>query len=380
MLTFSLLIAPGCKKNTDVNSNQSPNMLASKAKKTHLIRNFTQTNLVDNNGEYHALHTDPTLINAWGIAFGPTGIAWVNAQGGHVSELYSGEGVVNPGLPRVNIPSPGSLTSGGNPTGIVFSASTTDFKIPSATNPAQMTAARFIFVGVDGVVSAWNGTRGTTAYRVANNVATSAYTGLALATNSGQTYLYAADFRAGRIAVWDNNWNAVTSFSFMDPNLPAGYSPFNIQNINGQLYVTYVKVGPDGRSQAGAGLGYVDLYNPNGTLVKRFASVGTLDAPWGLVWAPSSFISDDEDDDTQGAILVGNFGDGHINAYRPSDGKFLGQLSFHKMPIVIEGLWALTFAPSTSTISQGRLYFAAGPDHEEDGLFGYITRAQDDND
>jgi len=184
----------------------------------------------------------------------------------------------------------------------------------------------------------------------------------------------------GRVDVWNQNWVAQNwAGAFMDPNVPAGYSPFNVQLVGDQLYVTYAKVGI-GASEAGPGLGFVDIYTTSGMLVKRLATGGTLNAPWGVAMAPVSFYKDDEDSDAGPAILIGNFGDGRINAYRPRDGKFLGQLSMHNTPITIDGLWAISFAPSTSPINQNLLYFTAGPDHEEDGLFGYISRVNRDDD
>ena len=339
-------------------------------------KNFVQINLVANNAEYPPARIDPILINAWGLAFSPGGTAWIGAQGGHVSTVYNSEGlqVRTP----VAIPSPGGPT-GGNPTGVVFSSSSTDFKLPAPNSQP----ARFLFVGVDGILSGWNGTAGNNAILIKNNVATSAYTGLTLASNGGANFLYAANFRARRIDVFDKNFNSV-SMSFTDPGLPAGYSPFNIQVVDNVLFVMYAKVGANGRSEAGLGKGYVDIYNTNGAFVKRFVSNEQLDAPWGIAKAPATFFEDAEDhkkgdDDVQNAILIGNFGNGHINAYT-SDGKFIGELAGHKSPIVIEFLWAISFAPASATsIDPNRLYFTAGPDEEADGLFGYIIRKTDND-
>ena len=326
------------------------------------IGHFTQTNLVSDVMGW-APHIDPTLVNAWGLAWSPTGIAWIGSQSGHVSDVYNREGgtVLGP----VNIPSPGG-TTGGNPTGVVFNPST-GFAL-STGGPA-----RFIFVGVDGVVSAWNGSKGTNAQRIAT-VPVSAFTGLAMAHNGGDTMLYAANFRAGKINVWNKSWTEV-NLPFMDPMIPAGFSPFNIQNVGNMLYVTYAKVGSNGRSQAGDGLGYVDIYWPNGTLSKRFASKGGLNAPWGVTMAPAGYLPIDDDEDNampQATILVGNFGNGRISAYSQS-GKFLGQLRGDNHQILsIDELWAIMFPPATSTIEQKRLYFTAGPEEEMHGLFGYL--------
>ncbi|HEY6954647.1 MAG TPA: TIGR03118 family protein, partial [Flavisolibacter sp.] len=262
------------------------------------IGHFTQTNLVSDVTGW-APHIDPTLVNAWGLAWSPSGIAWIGSQGGHVSNVYNNAGTTV--LGPVNIPSPGG-TTGGNPTGVVFNPSS-GFLL-STGGPA-----RFIFVGVDGVVSAWNGSKGVNAQRI-TTVPQSAFTGLALAHNGTDTMIYAANFRGGKINVWSKTWTEV-SLPFSDPMIPAGYSPFNIQNVGNMLYVTYAKVGPNGRSQAGDGLGYVDIYWPNGTLSKRFASKGSLNAPWGVTMAPAGYLPMDDDETdaaAQPTILVGNFG------------------------------------------------------------------------
>ena len=169
--------------------------------------------------------------------------------------------------------------------------------------------------------------------------------------------------------MFDSSFTAVNK-TFADPDLPEGYSPFNIQNIGGQLYVMYAKLGSNGDEEKGAGLGYVDIYNPNGSLVKRLASQGELNAPWGVAVAPPGFL----DGNNSNVILVGNFGDGNINAYS-SDGSFMGKLSSNGTPIVIDGLWGISFAPSSAaTIPPTRLFFAAGPNDEQNGLFGYIDK------
>ena len=191
--------------------------------------------------------------------------------------------------------------------------------------------------------------------------------------------------KPGKIAVWNASFESVT-MSFKDPNLPAGYAPFNIQNIEGWLYVAYAKVGPEGDEEHGAGLGFVSVFNTDGSFVKRFASQGTLNAPWGLTKAPASFFEDIREcglgngsgygnhTSPQPAILVGSLGDGHINAYN-LDGNFLGQLKSGNDIITIPGLWALSFPPKAATaVDPNRLYFTAGPEDEKDGLFGYITK------
>lgn len=342
------------------------------------IGHFTQVNLTANTTAYGAPTIDPTLVNAWGLVFNPNGTPWISSQEGHVSNVYNSEGMPRPINP-VNIPSPGGPT-GGNPTGIVFNGVSTDFLVPGNGN-----AAAFIFAGVDGVISAWNGTLNPIKQAIFITQGRGAYTGLALATSGGRQYLYAANFATRHIDVWSSSWTAV-ALPFSDPQLPAGYAPFNIQNVGGNLYVTYAKVDPvSHESQAGDGLGLVDVFSPEGSLLQRFATGGPLNAPWGVAMAPRSFFhhgmdeADNEDrrGHEQNYILIGNFGNGRINAYR-TDGKFVGQLRGKKDPVEIEGLWAIVFPPATSGIDQNRLYFTAGPDDETHGLFGYLLGKDDD--
>jgi len=366
ILLFSFL-NQGCKKEAAPSSNQTMNELSTQARKDpKSLKDFTQVNLVANNDEYGAAHVDPHLLNAWGIAFSSNGIAWVGSQEGHVSAVYDRDGNMLAARPEVAIPSPGGAT-GGNPTGVVtnIDPNASDFVLTNGQS------ARFMFAGVDGIISGWNGAAGNNALVIKNNSSTSAYTGITMAQNNGAYYLYAANFRAARVDVWDKDFNAV-NMSFMDANIPSGYAPFNIQKVDDKLYVMYAKVGEDGEEDAAPGNGYVDVYSTGGMLEKRFISRGQLNAPWGVAHAPASFFTD-ESGQSQEAILVGNLGDGRINAYS-MDGRFLGQLKSHGNPIVIDGLWAIMFPPATSTIDQSRLYFAAGPDDEEDGLFGYITK------
>jgi uncharacterized protein (TIGR03118 family) len=382
VVSFSLfacmLFISSCEKTDTASPSQDLSLSKNQKQKVKRLKDFHVRMLASNSSAYGAEHIIPTLKNAWGLAWSTTGTPWTGSQAGHVSDVMDSIGNRIAAIDPVNIPSPASAT-GGNPTGVVFNPTAGQFVIPSGNATASQ-AARFIFVGVDGVISAWNGTWGHNSYRVGVNEG-SAYTGLTLASNAGSNYLYAANFSMGRIDVWNSNWAPQNwAGAFMDPNLPAGYSPFNIQVVAGQLYVMYAKVDEEEHEEEkGVGLGIVDVYTTSGMFVKRFATGGTLNAPWGVAMAPVTFYKDDDDDDAGPAILVGNFGDGHINAYRAKDGKFLGQLSMHNTPITIDGLWAISFAPSTSPINQNLLYFAAGPNDEEDGLFGYISRVADND-
>ena len=318
-------------------------------------KSFTQVNLVASNSTYPGARVDPNLINGWGMAWGPTGNAWISAEGTGVSVIYDKTGAEM--LAPVSIPSP-TASTGGTPTGQVYNGSA-DFILPGGS------PAKFIFAGTDGVISAWNG--GSAAVRMVDRSAISVYLGLALAANGTNNYLYAADFKTGKIDVFDKNFSYI-SMPFMDPTLPVGYSPFNIQNIGGQLYVMYAKVDETtGDETKGAGLGYVDIYNPDGSFVKRFVSQGALNAPWGIAQAPAGFK-----DNSGSVILIGNFGDGWINAY-DATGKSLGSLKSNGYPIAIEGLWGISFAPASATgVDPNWLFFAAGPSDETQGLFGYI--------
>lgn len=356
-----LLIATGCIK------NPFPHELKA---------NYEQVNLVGDNDEFSPMRVVPDLRNAWGMAFAPSGPDWVNAQVTGLSFIFNTQG--GDVRPPVAIPSP-NTAEGGHPTGIVFNGSS-GFTLPNG-NPA-----RFIFVGDDGVLSAWNG--GNVAFRVADNSSTAAYTGLAIAADGADSFIYAANFLSGHIEVYDTSWTQILTKPFTDPSLPDGYSPFNIQNVGGDLYVTYAKVSDEpGEEEQAPGLGVVNIFHPNGNFVKRFVSPGgQLNAPWGVTMAPTAFWAnqnDDEGDDNgktmenkhhaKTVILIGNLGDGRINAYN-QDGDFMGPLRSNGMPIEIEGLWAISFAPSTAPIDPNWLFFAAGPGDEEHGLFGYIKR------
>lgn len=324
---------------------------------------YKEVKLVANKAIYGAGRLDSLLKDAWGIAFSAGGTPWISSRGGGVSPVYNSEGAQ--ARAAVAIPSPGGPT-GGAVTGQVFNGSA-DFVLPNNL------PARFIFVGVDGVLSAWN--TGNFAVTLKVNTATAAYTGLAIGSSAGANFLYAANFKSGKIEVWNRTFQSV-NMSFTDPGLPSGYSPFNIQAIGDKLYVAYGKVGANGQDEAGVGNGYVSIFNTDGTFIKRFASKGKLNSPWGLAMTPNTFIEADKSVGgyVPNAILVGNFGDGKINVFSPA-GEYLGQLKSGGKVLEIDGLWAISFPPSTATtVDLNRLYYAAGPNKGEDGLFGYIVK------
>jgi uncharacterized protein (TIGR03118 family) len=317
---------------------------------------FQQTNLVsDLPGT--AVTTDPNLINPWGITSTATSPYWISDQGTGVSTLYNGLGT--PTALVVTIPAAGPPSG---PTGVV--------SVPTGVSGFSVngTTAHFIFANLNGSIDAW--ASGTTAVQSAN-VAGAVFTGLALANNGSGNLLYAANFSTGGgINVFNSNFQSTTlSGSFKDPNIPAGYAPYNIQNLNGQLYVQYAKVGTRG-AQTGAGFGYVDVYDLNGNFVKRLVSNGPLNAPWGVAIAPSGFGSFGND------LLIGNFGDGEINAFDPTSGNFVGTLvNSSGDPILNPGLWGIQFGNSNAGSTPTTLFFNAGINGEKDGLFGSISQS-----
>jgi uncharacterized protein (TIGR03118 family) len=328
---------------------------------------YVQTNLVsDQSG---ATTTDANLKNAWGIAFFPGAPFWIADNGSGVSTLYDGAGTPQPQPTPlvVKLPTPSSNT-GAAATGLVANT-TTDFVIAADSAPAQ-----FIFATEDGTLLGWNTTLSDTtqAVIVADNSSSSAvYKGLAIGTNSTGNFLYATNFNSGKVDVFDSTFHAATlSGSFADPNLPKKYAPFGIANINGDLYVTFAKQDKAKKDELhGQGMGIVDIFNTDGTLLQRFVSHGRLNAPWGMTQASANF------GDFSSDILVGNFGNGKINAYDPTTFKFQGTLSDAKhKALKIDGLWGLTFGGAMNS-STDVLYFTAGPNQEADGLFGSIAPA-----
>lgn len=343
----------------------------------HGIPAFGQVNLVSDMVSIAATRVDAKLLNPWGIAIVPNGPIWLSANHSGVSVIYdqNGDSLRSP----VSIPTTGK-TSGGAPTGVVFNT-TRGFMIPGSDK-----VSRFIFAGEDGVISAWSS--GDTAVVVADHSASGAvYKGLALARDRSAHFLYATDFKGAKVDVFDDHFQDVTTRPFTDPGIPAGFAPFNIQNIDGNLYVTYAKQkGPDNMDdEAGPGNGYVDVYRPNGSLIRRFASQGTLNSPWGLAEVPGHGPRHLGDE-----ILVGDFGDGRINLF-DEHGRFRGQLSDSTgTPITIPGLWGLAFNTEDADRDDEvrprghehhgkdspRLFFTAGPGDEADGIFGYLQVAR----
>jgi uncharacterized protein (TIGR03118 family) len=343
-LFILLIFNPGCKKNV-----------------LHFLLNgYEQTNLVADTAGFGAAKIDPNLVNAWGVAFVPSGPIWISDNHTGLSTIYDKNG--NTLRPPVTIPLPGS-SSGGSPTGVVFN-STTDFMIKTGK---QSQASRFIFATEDGTIAAWGG--GNNAVIVADRSTFMAvYKGIAIANDGSSNFLYATNFSQAKIDVFDRNFNLVSGKHFHDPGIPAGFAPFNIRNINGWLYVTYAKQKPDHHDDlAGPGNGFVSIFRPDGSLVKRFASQGPLNSPWGIVQAKIGFCEESE----ESPILIGNFGDGRINVFS-DDGKFLGPLKDDGRPISIDGLWSIE--NDVPTANPNQLFFTAGPAKETHGIFGFLEK------
>ena len=320
--------------------------------------NFEAQNLVTDDQLAHpARILDTGLKNAWGLSYAPNGPFWLSSNGTGTSPLYKVDGATQATTKQglvVSIPGDGSVT------GQVFNSNAA----------AAFNRDVFLFVSEDGTISGWRGALGATAEVLAAASASNVYKGAAFATITGNSYLYAANFRSGAVDVLKGSAAAPTlAGMFTDPNLPAGYAPFNVQNLAGSLYVTYAVQDAGKHDEiAGVGLGMVDRFDLRGNFLSRVATGGTLDAPWGLAIAPSSFGA------MAGALLVGNFGDGRINAYDGASNAFLGQvLDTNGAPLAINGLWAISPGNDGSAGSSSLLYFTAGPDNESHGVFGVLV-------
>jgi uncharacterized protein (TIGR03118 family) len=326
---------------------------------------YAVTNLVSD-GTISAAHVDPNLVNAWGIAFLGSGPWWVADNETALSTLYN-----STGTPQSLIV---QLPAGSAPTGTVSNAGA-GFVITDGTNSGP---ARFMFASEDGTISGWNPTvppppLSTHAFRAVPNPnapATGAiYKGLAIAQTTTGDFLYAADFHNNLVDVFNSSFHRVAiPGGFVDPNLPHGFAPFGIQNVGGRIVVTYAKQDENAEDEvAGDGLGFVSLFETNGAFVARIASRGALNAPWGVALAPADFGR------FKGDLLIGNFGDGRINAFDATTFEELGHLKDERgKAVVIDGLWGLGFGNGGTAGPTNVLFFAAGPADETQGLFGRI--------
>jgi uncharacterized protein (TIGR03118 family) len=338
---------------------------------------YVQTNLVSDVPGL-AAHTDPNLKNPWGTSTGPGLPIWVSDNNAGVSTLYDGAGNPQPGpKDQLVVAIPGPPSAGpdavGAPTGTVFNPTADGFVVSKGGVSGP---SRFLFATEDGTIAGWNPSVDRThaviavdrssATDTAGNVG-AVYKGLTLVTTPAGKFLYASNFRFGTVEVFDSHFNVVNVFK--DPRVPAGFAPFGIHNIGGNLFVTFAQQNAAKHDDvAGSGHGFVDEFSPNGDLLQRVATRGKLDSPWAVVLAPSAFGA------FGGDLLIGNFGDGHINAYEPSSGRFLGQLrDAAGDAITISGLWGLRFPTGSLNVPANTLYFTAGINNEADGLLGDIA-------
>ena len=325
---------------------------------------YKQTNLVSD-GAAQATTTDMHLKNPWGIAAFTGGPFWISDNATGLTTLYDGKGDIVPLTVTIAPPKNTPMGTLAAPTGAVFNPN------PNAFLVAPKMAALFIFATEDGSISAWNPTVNLTMtvleyddFQQGNG---SVYKGLALASNSTGTFLYATNFRHATVDVFDATFKLTKlKGSFSDPMIPAGYAPFGIALIDGNLFVTYAKQDAAKHDDDSApGRGFVDVFDTDGNLIRRFASRGALNSPWGIARAPMDFGGFSSD------ILIGNFGDGHISAFA-SSGHFRGQLlDTSGSPINISGLWGLRFGDGLAA-DANKLYFTAGLNKEVDGLFGSL--------
>jgi uncharacterized protein (TIGR03118 family) len=326
---------------------------------------FLQFNFVADRPGF-AFFIDPHLVNAWGITASSSSPFWVNDNGTGLSTMYRfGSPPFGPQVRVVLIPTPPGGMPPATPTGIVFNGSTKDFVVSANGKSGH---ASFLFATEDGTISGWNAqVDGTHAILEVNTFGAAVYKGLALGSNSQGHFLFAANFRQGTVDAFNSSFGFVGSFT--DPGLARhGFAPFNVANVNGLLYVTFAKQNKDKHDDvAGKGNGFVDIFDTSGHLLERLVSRGKLNSPWGLAIAPAGFGP------FGGDLLVGNFGDGHINAYNPITGQFLGQLvNQRNRPVVIDGLWGLSFGNNNAAGPSNLLFFTAGPGHEKHGLLGVL--------
>jgi uncharacterized protein (TIGR03118 family) len=316
---------------------------------------YQQVNLVSDSGTGGTV-MDSHLVNPWGVAFAPGGPFWVANNATNSATVYDGSG----NNQNINVSLPATGAGDNNPTGQVYNGA------------GGFGGNIFIFDGEGGAISGWAG--GSSATNLLDNSSKgSVYKGLTTGTSGGNPALFATDFHNGKVDVVGSDLKEVSTpaSAFTDPNLPSGYAPFNIENINGKLYVTYALQNSEKHDDvSGAGHGFVDVFNQDGVLQGRLISQGQLNSPWGLALAPSNFGKFSND------LLVGNFGDGKINAFNPDTGAFLGTLSDKNgKPIVIGDLWTIVFGNGGAGGQTNQLFFTAGVKDEAQGLFGHLDAA-----
>jgi len=336
---------------------------------------FSQTNLVSD-GFVPAANIDANLINPWGLAFSAQGPFWIADNGSGVATIKNGAGMPQTvlGQSSITIATPSGQTTPAAPTGEVFNFTQQGFNISSG---GKTGSAVFLFATEDGTISGWNPAvnAGSSVLAVDNSMEGNGavYKGLAIAQTGGDASLYAANFRNGTVDVFNSSFQQVNSFT--DPNLPAGYAPFNVQVLDGNLFVTFALQNAEKHDDvSGPGNGFVDEFDLQGHLINRVASQGVLNSPWGLAIAPSGFGAFSND------LLVGNFGDGTINAFDPKTDQFLGTLDdANGTPIHIGDLWSLAPGNGSPNSDASKVYFTSGVADEQHGLFGSLGAVGDPN-
>lgn len=305
---------------------------------------YTVTNLVSNQSG-KAQHQDTSLVNAWGISYAPGGYFWISDNGTGLSTLYNAQGLKF--SPVVTIP-PSSGTGTGSPTGQAYNG-TTGFVV---SQNGHSGAATFIFATFDGTISGWNGSVNPTSAVIAVNNTGAWYTGLAMGVSSGASYLFAADNLNNKVDIYDSTFTLVKSFT--DTSLPSGSAPYNVVNIGGKLLVMFTN---------STGGGVVDVFDTTGKKLKTLISGGNLHTPWGAALAPANFGT------ASNALLIGNLGDGFINAFNPNTGKLIG-----KSAVSFDGLWALIFGDGKGfNGNTNQLFLTSGPGGYSEGLFTVVN-------
>ncbi len=337
---------------------------------------FTNTPLVADTAAAGAPTVDTNLVNPWGVAFGP-GLSWVANNHSETSTLYDGNGKAQPVPTPLAVALPATGAVAFDPTGVVYNP-TSSFSVSSG---GKSGAPKFLFVGEGGSIAGWSPTVDPANAVVAySDGAGAVYKGLAIANNGTADFLYATDFHNGKVDVFNSSFvrqaSSPTSFTFLDPGLPAGYAPFGISALKlgspavVRIYVSYAQqLAPDNHDNAnGAGLGLIDVFDLNGQFISRLVTVGKeLNAPWGMALAPADFGT------LSNALLVGNFGDGKVNGYDPASGAFVGTLmTGTSTPFAAPGLWGIAFGNDADNQPHNTLFYAAGPGNETHGLYGRV--------
>ena len=383
-----LLVAAGCGGggyggSTDNSSAPPPTASAppppaTSAPPPPAASKYSVTKLVSDSAGLGAVSADANLVNPWGIVFAPGKSAWIANNRSATAIFYDGNGKPQPNTNPLVLHLPaGPAAAAFDPTGIVANISSVDFGVTAGTRTG---IARLVFAGEAGMIAGWSATVDPNPIIVYTAADGAVYKGLALANNGQANFLYATDFHNSKIDVFNASFARQTptaaTFGFVDPTLPAGYAPFGIQAFGtgtggaAQLYVTYAqRVAPDNRvNSTGAGLGIVDVFDTNGNLVTHLIPAGgKLNAPWGLALAPADFGT------LSKRLLVGNFGDGQINAFDPASGDFIGTVQDSAgAPIAEPGLWGIAFGNDAVNQPHNTLFFAAGTNNQADGTYGRI--------